>query len=241
MLRGPSALGLALLAAGGCARPLPGSYAAQPAPAASSDALAAPWKPAPTPAKPPPPAALYPGMGAEDLVSPWVPKPPASAPAAPAPTPALAAPTPPPSVGPAFSTLPGTLGAWRGGTVVPADAEGATQCMLSSYGAAGRTVGYCAKIAHGPLVVTDLHVTGTCKADLYVLGGTLAKPVFALLMPKGSPVHVTGASLAVPVGGDLIAGVVGASEAAIGHDVSCSVTWSGWAIEARRIVDQPGF
>jgi hypothetical protein len=243
MVREASALGLCFLAASGCARPIPGSHVAEGAAGGSSDVPGPAWKPAPIPAKQAAPSSSYPGMGSEDLVSPWVPKPPAAAQPAASPLPA-ALPGPSahaPSVAPSFPTLPGTLGAWRGGTVIPADAEGATQCTLSSYAAPGRMVGYCAKIARGPLVVTELHGPGTCKADLYALGGTLSKPVWIALMPKGLPVHITGASLAVPVGGDLVVGVLGASEASIGHDLSCSVTWSGWAIEARRIIDQPGF
>jgi hypothetical protein len=147
----------------------------------------------------------------------------------------------PPPVMLGSATLPGTLGAWRGGTITPADAEGATQCTLSGYSAPGKMVGYCVRIARGPLLVTDLRGTGTCKSDLYALGGTLAKPLWVALMPAGAAVQVTGASLAVPAGADLIIGVIGRSEAAIQHDLRCSVTWSGWALEGRRVVDQPGF
>jgi hypothetical protein len=124
---------------------------------------------------------------------------------------------------------------WRGGTVIPAAEKESVQCGLSAQTGGGKSVGYCARVGRGPLIVTDLHVPSTCSADLFALGGSITAPKWIAYMPKNTPTHITGASLAVDEGGDLVIGITAPSEARIGRDLACSMTWAGWGSTARPV------
>jgi len=222
LAKGAVARALVCASVSSCAASSPSLSAPRVAQAAgpTTDVLVAPWPSAPKAGAKPPPT---------ELASPWK-----SPPAAP---PSVAR---PPASLPAHAAQK-SVSTWRGGTVIPADAPGASSCGLSAQGVPGKAVGYCARVAHGPLLLTDLHVSGHCRADLYALAGTLAEPTWIAFVPALSHAHITGASLAVLAEGDLIVGVGAPSEAPISHDLRCSVTWAGWAMDRPSFDGDLGF
>ncbi len=186
------------------------SYALPSEPVQGEDVLVMPWHPVPAP-----PDFL---QGPSELISPWQPPPSTRNPIRPVPV---------------SITPRDPIGArWRGGTIIAPTAKGATQCLLAAQSPNGRAVGYCVRVAQGPLIVTDIHASGSCSADLFALSGSVGDPVWIAYIPKGTATHITGASLHVPAGVDLIIGASAPTEARIGRDLSCSVTWAGWASSA---------
>ena len=180
------------------------------------DVLVMPWQAVP----PPDPAARF-----TELISPWQPPP-------------VARPVTLPGMRSPLRQRDGFAARWRGGTIVPATAQGATQCALSAQSTAGKSIGYCVSVAHGPLVVTDLHVSGTCPADLFALGGSVANPTWIAFIPRSTVAHVTGASLGVVEGADLVIGTTAMSDTKIGRDLTCSLTWAGWSSQIPSLDSQ---
>lgn len=114
----------------------------------------------------------------------------------------------------------------EGGTVVPAYENGGQACQVASFLATvPSTSGVCAVAAQGPITVTDLHVSGDCPSDLYVLGSAATGPRWAVRVPGKNPLRVSGARLGVRTGETLTVATPAAAKA----DPRCAVTWSGEA------------
>ncbi|MET0591253.1 MAG: hypothetical protein ABW133_01040, partial [Polyangiaceae bacterium] len=83
-------------------------------------------------------------------------------------------PPPAPSASPAMAQI-------EGRTIVPATDEGNRACVLSGIMSplAESSRGYCVRAAKGPIVVTDLHSSSACPAELFaiaVVPGDLSSP-----------------------------------------------------------------
>jgi hypothetical protein len=77
------------------------------------------------------------------------------------------------------------IGEIEGRTVVPATDEGNRACVMSGImsPSAQSSRGYCVRVARGPLVVTDLHSSSACPAELFALSvvpGDLSAPRWAV-------------------------------------------------------------
>jgi hypothetical protein len=122
----------------------------------------------------------------------------------------------------------------EGSTVVPALDETNRACalvgMMSPSGESTR--GYCVRVGKGPLVITDLHSTSGCPAELFALAvalpGELSAPRWAVYGGPLHPINVTGGSLAVRETEYLVIGTMSTADQKIKRDVRCSITWSGW-------------
>ena len=90
-------------------------------------------------------------------------------------------------------------------------------------------MGFCVLALPGPVVVAELHAPGGCSADLFVLAGNVSELKWITYAPSGSPLNITGATLLVREDENLVIGTVAKTDAKIGHDVRCSITWAGWA------------
>jgi hypothetical protein len=131
----------------------------------------------------------------------------------------------------AFPVLPAE--AIEARTVVPATDEGNRSCVMSGImspsGESSR--GYCVRVARGPLVVTDLHSSSACPAELFALAvvpGDLSAPRWAVYGPPSSAIHLSSGALVVREGEQFVIGVMSPSERKIKRDIRCAVTWSGW-------------
>jgi hypothetical protein len=131
----------------------------------------------------------------------------------------------------ALPVLP--LGAIEGRTVVPATDEGNRSCLMSGImspsGESSR--GYCVRVARGPLVVTDLHSSSACPAELFALAvvpGDLSTPRWAVYGPPSSAINLSSGALVVREGEQFVIGVMSPSDRKIKRDIRCAVTWSGW-------------
>jgi hypothetical protein len=121
----------------------------------------------------------------------------------------------------------------EGRTVVPATDEGNRGCVMSGImspsGDASR--GYCVRAARGPLVVTDLHSSSACPAELFALAvvpGDLSSPRWAVYGQPSSAINVSGGALVVRQGEQFVIGVMSSSDQRMKRDIRCAVTWSGW-------------
>jgi hypothetical protein len=126
-----------------------------------------------------------------------------------------------------------SVGAIEGRTVVPATDEGNRSCVMSGImspsGESSR--GYCVRAARGPLVVTDLHSSTACPAELFALAvvpGDLSTPRWAVYGPPSSAINLSSGALVVREGEQFVIGVMSPSDRKIKRDVRCAVTWSGW-------------
>jgi len=131
----------------------------------------------------------------------------------------------------ALPVLP--VGAIEGRTVVPATDEGNRSCVMSGImspsGESSR--GYCVRAARGPLVVTDLHSSSACPAELFALAvvpGDLSTPRWAVYGPPSSAINLSSGVLVVREGEQFVIGVMSPSDRKMKRDVRCAVTWSGW-------------
>jgi hypothetical protein len=122
-----------------------------------------------------------------------------------------------------------------GGTVILSVQTGAGTCHLgvgfSIYDpfdpkGTGATAGICLAAIQGPITITDLHAGGACKADLFVLGGSLSYSRWLVQSPANSPLHITGARLAAREGEVITVGMAGPGQGK--SDLRCAVTWAGW-------------
>lgn len=91
----------------------------------------------------------------------------------------------------------------------------------------------------GPLVLINAYTSGGCPDELFLLAGTLEKPHWILLSPRGAPMNVTGQFI-VEDGEELTAGVR-ASGATPKDDVKCAITWSGFVPVStpRKMFEKP--
>jgi hypothetical protein len=127
-------------------------------------------------------------------------------------------------------TTASDISRWRGGTVVPATEVLAKPCTPGSpFPVTEKTKGYCVRVIEGPLVVTELHVPGSCAGDMYAVGGSLSEPRWIGFAPAGGGLNISGAMLVVREREHLVIGVSATNDSKIGRDVRCSVTWAGWA------------
>jgi hypothetical protein len=112
----------------------------------------------------------------------------------------------------------------EGGTVVPAVENGAEACQIGTFvSTLSPTPGVCIKAVTGPVIVTDLHTSGACQSDLFILGGSTEGARWLMLSPAKTPLHVTGGRLLVRPNESLTVGIATKTHA----DVRCAVTWSG--------------
>jgi hypothetical protein len=120
-----------------------------------------------------------------------------------------------------------------GRTVIPATDEGNRACIMSGImsPSAESSRGYCVRVARGPLVVTDLHSSSACPAELFALSvvpGDLSSPRWAVYGQPSSSINVSGGSLVVRENEQFVIGVMSSSEQKMKRDIRCAVTWSGW-------------
>jgi hypothetical protein len=114
----------------------------------------------------------------------------------------------------------------EGGTVVPALENGAIACQVDPLvPGLPPTPALCLNAAIGPLLVTDLHASGACASDLFIVDGPPGAPRWTLQSPAHTPLHVTGARLAARKGETVVFAV--AASAKSRPDARCAVTWSG--------------
>jgi len=144
------------------------------------------------------------------------------------------------------SKAPISAAGWRpspsdvdGKTVVPASEEGNRACALTGIMSSGAesSKGFCVRVSRGPLVVTDLHSSSACPAELFALAGPpgdLSAPRWAVHAQPASNINVSGGSLVVRENEHFIIGVTSTSEQKIKRDVRCSITWSGWRPPATK-------
>ena len=121
----------------------------------------------------------------------------------------------------------------EGRTVIPATDEGNRACLMSGImsPSAESSRGYCVRVARGPLVVTDLHSSSACPAELFALSvvpGDLSSPRWAVYGQPSSSMNVSGGSLVVRENEQFVIGVMSSSDQKIKRDIRCSVTFSGW-------------
>jgi len=136
----------------------------------------------------------------------------------------------------ALPVLP--VGAIEGRTVVPATDEGNRSCVMSGImspsGDSSR--GYCVRVARGPLVVTDLHSSSACPAELFALAvvpGDLSTPRWAVYGQASSAINLSSGALVVREGEQFVIGVMSPSDRKIKRDIRCAVTWSGWRTSSK--------
>ena len=137
--------------------------------------------------------------------------------------------TSPPSVG----AVPLAISQIEGRTVIPATDEDNRACLMSGImSPAGQpSRGYCVRVARGPLVVTDLHSSNACPAELFALSvvpGDLSSPRWAVYGQASSSMNVSGGSLVVREEEQFVIGVMSSSEQKMKRDIRCAVTWSGY-------------
>jgi hypothetical protein len=121
----------------------------------------------------------------------------------------------------------------EGRTIVPATDEGNRSCVMSGImsPSAESSRGYCVRAARGPLVVTDLHSSSACPAELFaiaVVPGDLSAPRWAVYGQPSSAINVSSGALVVHEGEQFVVGVMSSSDQKIKRDIRCAVTWSGW-------------
>jgi hypothetical protein len=110
------------------------------------------------------------------------------------------------------------------GTVVPTVENGAEPCQIGAFVATlSPSPGVCIRAATGPLVIEDLHASGACQADLFILGGSTEGARWVVHSPAKTPLHVTGGRLFVRPNETLTVAISTKSHS----DVRCAVTWSG--------------
>jgi hypothetical protein len=115
----------------------------------------------------------------------------------------------------------------QGGTVVPVVETGAIPCQVGAPLGASML---CLTAAIGPMVLTDIHASGECRTDLFVIDGLPGAPRWVVQIPARTALHITGARLyARP--GEPIAIVVPERPRA---DARCAITWSGVRAPAHR-------
>lgn len=143
-------------------------------------------------------------------------------------------------------TSPAVLGAMshpisqiEGRTVIPATDEGNRACVMSGImsPSAESSRGYCVRVARGPLIVTDLHSSSACPAELFaisVVPGDLSTPRWAVYGQPSSSMNVSGGTLVVRENEQFVIGVMSSSEQKMKRDIRCAVTWSGWRPGASR-------
>ena len=117
--------------------------------------------------------------------------------------------------------------------MIPATDEDNRACLMSGImsPAAQSSRGYCVRVAHGPLVVTDLHSSSACPAELFALSvvpGDLSSPRWAVYGQAASSMNVSGGSLVVREDEQFVIGVMSSSEQKMKRDIRCAVTWSGY-------------
>jgi hypothetical protein len=140
---------------------------------------------------------------------------------------------------PTASVTPLPISEIEGRTVVPATEEGNRACVMSGImspsGEASR--GYCVRVARGPLVVTDLHSSSACPAELFALSvvpGDLSAPRWAVYGQPSSAINVSGGALVVRESEQFVIGVMSSSDQRMKRDIRCAVTWSGWRPAATK-------
>ena len=131
------------------------------------------------------------------------------------------------------TALSGPIAEIEGRTVVPATDEGNRACVMSGIMSptAESSRGYCVRVARGPLVVTDLHSSSACPAELFALAvvpGDLSAPRWAVYGQSSSAINVSSGTLVVRENEQFVIGVMSSSEQKMKRDIRCAVTWSGW-------------
>jgi hypothetical protein len=130
----------------------------------------------------------------------------------------------------------------EGRTVVPATDEGNRACVLSGImsPSAESSRGYCVRVARGPVVVTDLHSSSACPAELFaiaVVPGDLSTPRWAVYGQPSSAINVSSGALVVRENEQFVIGVMSSSDQKMKRDIRCAVTWSGWRPDAKPDAD----
>ncbi|HMI83910.1 MAG TPA: hypothetical protein VK550_07435 [Polyangiaceae bacterium] len=136
-----------------------------------------------------------------------------------------------PVTGLAATSLP--ISQIEGRTVIPALDDGNRACVMSGImsPSAESSRGYCVRVARGPLVITDLHSSSACPAELFALSvvpGDLSTPRWAVYGQASSAMNVSAGSLVVRENEQFVVGVMSSSDQKMKRDIRCSVTWSGW-------------
>jgi len=133
----------------------------------------------------------------------------------------------------AVGAMPLPISQIEGRTVIPATDDGNRACVMSGImsPSAESSRGYCVRVARGPLIVTDLHSSSACPAELFaisVVPGDLSTPRWAVYGQPSSSMNVSGGTLVVRENEQFVIGVMSSSEQKMKRDIRCAVTWSGW-------------
>jgi hypothetical protein len=108
----------------------------------------------------------------------------------------------------------------EGGTLTPTPEGGAIPCQT---GMVSPTPMLCVSAANGPIVLTDIHAAGECRADVFVLAGAAGAVRWLVESPARTPLHVTGARLFARADEQITIAVRQNATA----DSRCAITWSG--------------
>jgi hypothetical protein len=141
------------------------------------------------------------------------------------PAPSTSAKKVPATTGRRGSGNPDAAGQIAGGTLVPSLENGSVVCSLGAPFGPRSPPAWCLGFAMGPIVITDLHASGACPADMVVLGGDPSAARWLVQSPARAPLHVTGARLFARRGESVSIAIL--KPAAVNVDVRCAITWSG--------------
>lgn len=97
---------------------------------------------------------------------------------------------------------------------------------LAKSNVAGLASSTCVRVATGPAVVTDLHASAACSADLFVLAGAVDAPSWHILAGPREGLHMHSGKLTLTADDDLIVGLHPTSSATPARDAACAITWS---------------
>lgn len=118
----------------------------------------------------------------------------------------------------------------RAGVVVPGLDTRAYECAVGEAGKTGSFSGSCVRALVGPAIVTDLHLTGTCPATLFVFSGKPDRPTWFMLSTTGG-LAVHGASMLVPESESFVIGLRAGGVAAQGKDLGCGIAWGATRLQ----------
>jgi len=97
---------------------------------------------------------------------------------------------------------------------------------LAKSNVAGLASSTCVRVATGPAVVTDLHASAACSADIFVLAGAVDAPSWHILAGPREGLHMHSGKLTLTADDDLIVGLHPTSSATPAREAACAITWS---------------
>ncbi len=123
--------------------------------------------------------------------------------ASPVAEPAKVAPPPPPEKpvhAEIAEAVPTQADSLRAGVVLPGLDTRAYECAVGEAGKTGSFSGACVRALVGPAIITDLQLTGTCPATLFVFSGKPDRPTWFMLSTPGWARRPRGVNVGPRVG-----------------------------------------